>query len=128
MSQFEKAVKLSDEQFLRAVGVDKTTFNLILERVAVYLESVREERPMKNRKHLLESNLQTIIIDVTEQPIERPTKGQRVYYSGKKTAHNKSSIDCVFGDVRNIIGYLPQRECSRLQNSEGKPSGGFPRN
>ena len=40
MSQFEKAVKLSDEQFLRAVGVDKTTFNLILERVAVYLESV----------------------------------------------------------------------------------------
>ena len=140
MSQFEKAVKLSDEQFLRAVGVDKTTFNLILERVAVYLESVREERPMKkrgtrkeigggiarspsidihltftylrhyptfarlgtefgisesyankiyhqildvlvkvlsmkNRKHLLESNLQTIIIDVTERPIERPTKG-----------------------------------------------------
>ena len=128
MSQFEKAVKLSDEQFLRAVGVDKTTFNLILERVAVYLESVREERPMKNRKHLLESNLQTIIIDVTEQPIERPTKGQRVYYSGKKTAHHKSSIDCVFGDVRNIIGYLPQRECSRLQNSEGKPSGDFPRN
>ena len=83
---------------------------------------------MKNRKHLLESNLQTIVIDVTEQPIERPTKGQRVYYSGKKTAHNKSSIDCVFGDVRNIIGYLPQRGRSRLQNSEGKPSGDFPRN
>ena len=83
---------------------------------------------MKNRKHLLESNLQTIVIDVTEQPIERPTKGQRVYYSGNKTAHNKSSIDCVFGDVRNIIGYLPQRGRSRLQNSEGKPSGDFPRN
>ena len=187
MSQFEKAVKLSDEQFLRAVGVDKTDFNLILERVATHLENVREERPMKkrgkksevalpdrllltftylrhyptfarlglefgisesyankiyhqildvlvkvlsmkNRKHLLESNLQTIVIDVTEQPIERPTKGQRVYYSGKKTAHNKSSIDCVFGDVRNIIGYLPQRGRSRLQNSEGKPSGDFPRN
>ena len=49
MSQFEKAVKLSDEQFLRAVGVDKATFNLILERVAAYLERVREERPMKKR-------------------------------------------------------------------------------
>ena len=143
MSQFEKAVKLSDEQFLRAVGVDKPTFNLILERVATHLENLREERPMKkrgkksevaltdrllltftylrhyptfarlgtefgisesyankiyhqildvlvkvlslkNRKHLLESNLQTIITDATEQPIERPTKGQRVYYSGKK--------------------------------------------
>ena len=44
----------------------------------------------------------------------------------KKTAHHKSSIDCVFGAVRNIIGYLPQRECSRLQNSEGKSSGNFP--
>ena len=143
MSQFEKAVKLSDEQFLRAVGIDKTAFNLILERVATHLENLREERPMKkrgrksevtladrllltftymrhyptfarlgmefgisesyanklyhqildvlvkvlslkNRKHLLDSNLQTIIIDATEQPIERPTKGQRAYYSGKK--------------------------------------------
>ncbi len=169
MSQFEKAVKLSDEQFLRAVGVDKARFNFILERVATYLENLREQRPMKkrgkksevaladrllltftymrhyptfarlgmefgisetyankiyhqlldvlvkvlslkNRKHLLESNLQTIIIDATEQPIERPTKGQRVYYSGKKT--HKSSIDCVFGAVRNSIRYLSQRECS----------------
>ncbi|MDE0299509.1 MAG: transposase family protein [Candidatus Poribacteria bacterium] len=143
MSQFEKAVKLSDDQFLRAVGVDQTAFYLIFERLAVYLEILQEERPvkkrvkkselaltdrllltfthlrhyptfaglgaefgisesyankiyhqildvlvkvlsLKNRKHLLESNLQTIIIDVTEQPIERPTKGHRVYYTGKK--------------------------------------------
>ena len=187
MSQFEKAVKLSDEQFLRAVGIDKAAFNLILERVATYFEKLKEERPMKkrgkksevaladrllltftymrhyptfarlgmefgisesyanklyhqildvlvkvlslkNRKHLVESNLQTIIIDATEQPIERPTKGQRVYYSGKKKAHHKSSIDCVFGAVRNIIGYLPQRECSRLHHSEGKSCGNFSRN
>ena len=49
MSQFEKAVRLSAEQFLRAVGVDKIAFNLILERVAAYLENLREERPMKKR-------------------------------------------------------------------------------
>ena len=49
MSQFEKAVKLSDEQFLRAVGIDKTAFNLILERVATHLENLREERPMEKR-------------------------------------------------------------------------------
>ena len=49
MNQFEKAVELSDEQFLRAVGVDKATFNLILERVAVHLESLRDEQPMKKR-------------------------------------------------------------------------------
>ena len=51
---------------------------------------------MKNRAHLLESNLQTIVFDANEQPIERPTKGQRVYYSGKKTAHQKSVIDYIF--------------------------------
>ena len=33
---------------------------------------------MKNRKHLLDGDLETIAIDVTEQPIERPTKGQRL--------------------------------------------------
>ena len=49
MSQFEKAVKLSDEQFLRADGVDKARFNLILERVATHLENLREGRPMKKR-------------------------------------------------------------------------------
>ena len=49
MSQFEKAVKQSDEQFLRAVGIDKAAFNLILERVASYVEKLKEERPMKKR-------------------------------------------------------------------------------
>ncbi len=143
MSRFEKVVELSDEQFLRAVGVDKATFNLVLERVTTYFEKLKEERPMKkrgkkssltladrllltftylrhyptfarlgeefgisesyankiyhqmldalvktlsvkNRKHLMEGDLEAIVIDATEQPIERPKKGQRAYYSGKK--------------------------------------------
>ena len=49
MSQFEKAVKLSDEQFLRAIGVDKATFNVILARVAAHLERIRDKKPMKKR-------------------------------------------------------------------------------
>ena len=49
MSQFEKAVKLSDEQFLRVVGVDKATFNVILELVAAHLQQIREKQPMKKR-------------------------------------------------------------------------------
>lgn len=35
-------------------------------------------------KELLNATLEAIIIDVTEQPIERPKKGQQAYYSGKK--------------------------------------------
>ncbi|MBF0240984.1 MAG: transposase family protein [Desulfamplus sp.] len=41
---------------------------------------------LKNRKALLEEPLKAILIDVTEQAIERRTKGQKEYYSGKKNA------------------------------------------
>ena len=42
---------------------------------------------MKSRNHLLDGDLETIAIDVTEQPIERPTKRQCLYYSGKQKLH-----------------------------------------
>ena len=42
---------------------------------------------LKNRKALLEQPVKVILIDVTEQPIERPTRGQKEYYSGKKKRH-----------------------------------------
>jgi hypothetical protein len=32
------------------------------------------------------SSIQHIVIDVTESPINRPKKGQKDYYSGKKNA------------------------------------------
>lgn len=43
---------------------------------------------LPNRKILLEGNHETILIDVTEQQIERPVKKQKDYYSGKKKAHH----------------------------------------
>ena len=42
---------------------------------------------LPNRKNLLENPPDTLIIDVTEQPIERPVKDQKPYYSGKKKRH-----------------------------------------
>ena len=79
-------------------GISESYANKLYHQILDVLVKVLS---LKNRKHLLESNLQTIFIDVTEQPIERPTKGQRVYYlSGKKT--RKNSIDCVLGDARTI--------------------------
>lgn len=38
-------------------------------------------------KHLSKEEVETLIVDVTEQPIERPKKGQKPYYSGKKKRH-----------------------------------------
>jgi len=39
---------------------------------------------LPNRKALLEYPAATLAIDVSEQPIERPVKNQKAYYSGKK--------------------------------------------
>ena len=39
-----------------------------------------------NRKKLMAADLETVIIDVCEQAVERPQKGQKNYYSGKKNS------------------------------------------
>ena len=39
---------------------------------------------LPNRKVLLEGDYEKVLIDVTEQEIERPVKKQKAYYSGKK--------------------------------------------
>ncbi|MCK5522351.1 MAG: transposase family protein [Thiomargarita sp.] len=50
-----------------------------------YSRILAQAETLPNRKNLLENPPDTIIIDVTEQPIERPVKGQKPYYSGKTT-------------------------------------------
>lgn len=42
---------------------------------------------LPGQKALLDANLNAIVLDVTEHPIERPTKQQRPYSSGKKKRH-----------------------------------------
>jgi hypothetical protein len=42
---------------------------------------------LPNRKIFLDQNFEKLLIDVTEQPIERPIKNQKKYYSGKKKTH-----------------------------------------
>ena len=46
---------------------------------------------LPNRKALLEDPTATVAIDVSEQPIERPVKNQKAYYSGKKTPYDQST-------------------------------------
>ena len=42
---------------------------------------------LPNRKELMNKKIDTIVIDVSEQQIERPLKKQKKYYSGKKKKH-----------------------------------------
>jgi hypothetical protein len=62
-------------------GISESYACKIYHRMASILINVLD---MKSRNELMNSNLEVILIDVTEQPIERPKKGQKAYYSGKK--------------------------------------------
>jgi len=66
-------------------GISESYCYKIYARTARVLAKV-EKRP--NRKALLQEPTTTMVIDVSEQPIERPVKNQKAYYSGKKTSHD----------------------------------------
>lgn len=53
-----------------------------------YARILAQVEKLPNRKLLLDSPVEAIIIDATEQPIERPVRHQKDYYSGKKKAYH----------------------------------------
>ena len=63
--------------------VDETTTCRAIRRISPLVERILKVRP---ERLLTENDLQLLIVDATEQRIERP-KNQRDYYSGKKHAH-----------------------------------------
>lgn len=50
-----------------------------------YARILSQVERLPNRKILLDKPVDTVIIDATEQPIERPLHRQKAYYSGKKS-------------------------------------------
>ena len=72
-------------------GVSESYANKIYHRISSILLSVIH---VKGIKALSQSDIDGIIIDASEQTIERPLKRQKDYYSGKKTAHCKSPAYC----------------------------------
>lgn len=68
------------EQF----GISESYAHKIYHHISNILVKLRN---VPNRKNLLEDDLSEILIDVTEQQIERPLKKQKQYYSGKKKKH-----------------------------------------
>ncbi|MCK9395807.1 MAG: transposase family protein [Methylobacter sp.] len=72
----------------------------------VYARTVRmlaKVETLPNRKALLEDPAATLAIDVSEQPIERPVKNQKAYYSGKKTPHGQGSAGDLCVDAGNPL-------------------------
>ena len=67
-------------------GISESYCHKVYARTARMLAKVEK---LPNRKALLEDPAATLAIDVSEQPIERPVKNQKAYYSGKKTPHDQ---------------------------------------
>ena len=67
-------------------GISESYCHKIYTRTARLLAKVEK---LPNRKALLQDPTATLVIDVSEQPIERPVKNQKAYYSGKKTPHDQ---------------------------------------
>ena len=65
-------------------GISESYANKLYHR---YLDILVQVLRLPGKKALLDENIQAILLDVTEQPIERPTRKQRQFYSGKKKRH-----------------------------------------
>lgn len=72
------------EQLGVMFGVSESYANKIYH---MYLDILVRVMRLPGHKALLDGDLQAILLDVTEQPIERPRMHQRDYYSGKKKRH-----------------------------------------
>jgi len=65
-------------------GISESYCHKIYSRTARLLAKIEK---LQSRKTLLDPTA-TVILAVSEQPIERPVTGQKAFYSGKKTPHD----------------------------------------
>jgi hypothetical protein len=65
-------------------GIDDSRVCRIIRRLEPILASVMA---IQTCKQLSKEEVENLIIDATEQPIERPKRRQKSYYSGKKKRH-----------------------------------------
>ena len=65
-------------------GIDDSRVCRIIQKLEPMLASVMA---LSKCKKLSKEEVEKLLIDATEQPIERPKRNQRPYYSGKKKRH-----------------------------------------
>ena len=65
-------------------GIDDSRVCRLIKRLEPLLARVVA---IRKDRHLSQEEVENLIIDATEQPVQRPKRGQRKYYSGKKKRH-----------------------------------------
>lgn len=65
-------------------GIDDSRVCRLIRRIEPLLAQVVA---ISKREKLTQEEIESLLLDATEQPIERPKKGQKAFYSGKKKRH-----------------------------------------
>ena len=102
------------------------------EKIAVQVIHIEKKR------ELTREDAEYLIIDATEQPVQRPKKGQKKYYSGKKRKHTLGtqlvvgpvgrifSVSAAYpGSVHDFRIYKEQKGRDRFHGIPKKADGGY---
>ena len=84
-------------------GISESYCHKVYYKITGYLMKILR---MPNRKSLMGDTLESVAIDVTEQPIERPGHNQKDFYSGKKTSHDQSAANYMLDNIGNSSSLL----------------------
>lgn len=109
------------QQFLGFLfHVDDSCISRSIARIA---EVLAPALGIQKKRLVGEQEARDIIIDCTEHPIERPTKKQQKYYSGKKKRHTlKTEIHITGeGEILHLSNPHPGREHDMNVRKQGPP-------
>lgn len=84
-------------------GVDKATICRALRRIE---PMAKRALGVKRSIHVTEEEAQALLIDATEQTVERPQRGQKRYYSGKKKRHSIKN-EVIITEAERIVSVSP---------------------
>lgn len=103
-----------------------------MEEIAVQVIHIEKKREVSRE------DAEYLIIDATEQPVQRPKKGQKKYYSGKKKRHTLKtqyvigpdgkiySVSCTYpGKTHDFNIYKDQKNRDRFHGVPKKAGSGY---
>jgi len=84
-------------------GVDKATISRALRRIEPL---AKRALGVKRAIRVTQKEAQALLIDATEQPVQRPQRGQKHWYSGKKKRHSIKS-EVIITQEERIVSVSP---------------------
>lgn len=90
---------LTQDFYSLLFGVDKGTISRSLKRIE---KPARRVLGVTKSIKVTQEEAHALLIDATEQPIQRPQRGQKPYYSGKKKQHTMKN-EVVTSELGRII-------------------------